>query len=181
MAVAADEKSQKEKAAEQSKAASVLPPIVINSREEWNAKCMKRKKGACLVIFREIEEFKEAQEGKLQEHMEIYNNLARSAAIKAPSTPLQVVVVDGLTNWKLVQALGIANGIPDALAIYPAKKSYYNFVGALSERNLLNFFIDKVVRNKLPRTMPKRLPKFIRTKSREEEEAEEDGGVNDEM
>ena len=181
MPIASDEKSQKDKAAEQAKMASVLPPIVINSREEWNTKCMKRKKGACLVVFRDIGEFREAQNGQLSEHMEIYQNLARSAAVKAPSTPLQIVVVDGLTNWKLVQALGIVNGIPDALAIYPAKKSYYNFVGALSERNLLNFFIDKVVRNKLPRTMPKRLPKFIRTKSKEEEEAEEDGGVNDEM
>ena len=181
MAVAMDEKAQREKAAEQAKMGTVLPPIVINSREEWKEKCLKRKKGACIAIFREIDEFRSAQEGGLKEHMDIYANVAKTVAVKAGSTPLQIVVVDGLTNWKLVQALGIVNGIPDAVAIYPAKKSYFNFVGALSEKNLVHFFIDKVVRHKLPRAMPKKLPKFVPTKSQEQLEAEEDGGVSDEM
>lgn len=164
MLIATEEEKARSKAADMAKWASATEPKILTKKSDWNNHCLKMKnKGVCIVIFRDMEEFA-AKNVEERLNVDLYRNISRKAAMKS-QTPLQICLADGTTNHKLINALGITNGVPDMVAIWPAKNKYYNFLGAINERNILNLFLDKALKDKGGKTLPDELPKFKKTKT----------------
>eukprot|EP00744_Colponema_vietnamica_P009647 GILI01013699.1.p1 GENE.GILI01013699.1~~GILI01013699.1.p1 ORF type:complete len:588 (-),score=143.40 GILI01013699.1:135-1817(-) len=163
MLIATEEDKARTKAEDMAKWASATEPKILTKKSEWNANCLKMKnKGVCIVIFRDMSDFS-GPDAASRLSLDLYRNISRKAAMKS-QTPLQICVADGTTNYKLINALGISNGVPDMVAIWPAKNKFYNFLGAINERNILNLFLDKAVKDKGGKTLPEELPKFRKTK-----------------
>ena len=173
MLIANEEEKFRDRAKEMAKWASALEPMLVRDRAAWERSCLKMKqRGVCIVVFRDMSEFEGSDEEVAERvNLEMYREIARKAATKAPNTPLQIVVADGTTNHALVSALGISNGVPDMVALWPAKKKFYNFLGAVNERNILNLFLDRAIKDKNAKALPADLPSFLKTGSSAEDEA----------
>ena len=168
-----EEVKLREKEREHAKIIKALDPVIIRKKSEWKKKCLKRSRGFCLVLFQESVE--------TDVPMEMLTNVSKKFAAKS-TTPLQIVVVDGLANHALLSYFGVINGLPDMLFIQPQKKMYLNFVGSISEKGVLSF-LDKAMKSSGKRLELRSVPKYRRTppKAREERDSGAPDEISDEL
>lgn len=149
---------------EHSKLLKALPPIVITTKKDWVNKCLTAKKGLCYAVF--VENVNEDQIP-----FEMLFNVSRKIAQKSSVVP-QIAVIDGYTNWEIVNHFGIVNGLPDALVINAPKRTYTKLIGSVTERGLTNFFLDKAVKGVGSKAYKaKQVPKFKKTQAPVDEDA----------
>jgi hypothetical protein len=164
-----EEERLRQKEKDHAKMVKALPVQLVKTKKEWVNLCLTRKKGLCMAVF--LEDV--SNEEKIP--YELLANVTFKVAAKS-SQELQIVVIDGLHNYEIVNHFGMANGLPDAIVLNPAKRSYVNLVGSITERGLTNFYLDKAIKAQGKPYKAKKVPKFVKTPK----EQSEDGDISDE-
>ena len=172
-AVISEEHKKREKAKEQAKFSKATPPRLITNRKDWKEQCLQWKRGICLAVFMDSSAITSSssrgtngESTSWDVEMEALYNVTKRVSTKT-TVPLQLIVLDGTANYKLAAALGIVNGLPDAVAFFQAKRKVFKLVGSVNERGLTNFILDKVVKGVGGKDIPKKVPKFVEDNQKE--------------
>ncbi|CUG87342.1 Hypothetical protein, putative [Bodo saltans] len=163
-----EEERLRQKEKDHAKMIKALPVQLVRTKKEWVKLCLTRKKGLCMAVFLD-----DVSEEKIP--YELLANVTYKVAAKS-SQELQIVVIDGLHNYEIVNHFGMVNGLPDAVVLNPAKRSFVNLVGSITERGLTNFYLDKAIKAQGKPYKAKKVPKFVKTPAQQSE----DGDISDE-
>eukprot|EP00760_Papus_ankaliazontas_P028047 PhM_4_TR3501/c1_g2_i1/m.39214/K09584/PDIA6, TXNDC7; protein disulfide-isomerase A6 len=135
-----EEEAAKKKAELEKRLANAPKPRVLKSDEEWRSLCLDRVVGMCAVAMLD------PNDSGYERQLEALEEAATVLPTKS-SVSMQIVILDGPTNFEIANFFENNNGYPSLVFVHPKRERFVNFIGAFNVDGIVSFAQTKAIKS----------------------------------
>jgi protein disulfide-isomerase A6 len=150
-----EEALAKKREKDQKRVLNAPKPQLINTTDQWKKLCIQRVVGLCAIALLD------PSDSGFANQLQALQDVAKLLPAKVSSLSVQIVIIDGPTNFEIANYFENSNGYPSMVFAQPKRGRYINLIGSFTRDSIVSFVENKVVSAPGKSYEESKIPTFI--------------------